>query len=133
MTQTFNDNVLIDGNQDIEQLRVQGHSTQTDPLQTWESSAAQVLVQVTGDGRMQVGDDLATPDALVEAHRAETSTSKPKRGLHSLGKITNLLTDVIAWVVAELELLGTNGVSGLQAALRAKLTHNNTGTSTSAE
>jgi hypothetical protein len=136
MTQTtFTDNVLIDGSQDITQLRVQGHTTQNQPLETWENSAGSVLAQVSGDGRLQIGDDLgvATPDSLMEAHRAETSDSKPKRGFHSLGKITNLVTDVIAWAVAELELLGTAGVSGLQTALRAKLTHNNSGNSTSAD
>jgi hypothetical protein len=134
MTQTtFTDNVLIDGSQDIKQLRVQGHTTQTQPLQTWEDSAGSTLAQVTGDGRLEIGDNLVTPDALLEAHRDSASSSKPKRGFNSLGKVTNLLTDVITWAVTELELLGSAGVSGLQTALRAKLTHNNTGTSTSAE
>ncbi|MEO8609541.1 MAG: hypothetical protein ABI690_16740 [Chloroflexota bacterium] len=133
MTQTtFTDNVLVDGSQDIKQLRVQGHTTQTLPVQTWEDSAGSTLAQLTGDGRFIIGDDV-TPDSLVEAHRLETSTSKPKRGIHSLGKITNTVLDVITWAVAELELLGSAGVSGLQTALRAKATHNNTGTSTSAE
>ncbi len=120
------------GKQDVEELKVQGHTTQSQPLQTWRDSAGGILAQVTGDGRLIVGDDV-TPDSLIEAHRLETSTTKPKRGLHSLGKITNLLADLITWAVAELELLGSAGVSGLQTALRAKLTHNNSGTSTNAE
>jgi hypothetical protein len=132
MTQLFTDHVVIHDNEDIEQLRVQGHSTQTTPLQTWETNAPDVLAQITGDGRLQIGDDLSTPDSLVEAHRAESSTS-PKRGIHTLGRITNLLADIITWAVAELELWGSNGVSGLQTAFRAKLTQKNTGTSTSAE
>lgn len=133
MTQTdFTDNVVIDGSRDIEQLTVQGHTTQTQPLQAWRDSTNQLLVQITGDGRTQVGDDLgmATPDALVEAHRDESS-SKPKRGFHSLGRISGTLNEVIAWAVQELELLGTGGISALHSALRAKLTNQNTGTMSS--
>lgn len=136
MTQTtFTDNVVVQGSRDIDQLKVQGNATQLQPLQTWETSSGGVLSQVTGDGRLQVGDDvgLASPDALVEAHRAETSTAKPKRGWHSLGKVTNLVSDLVTWTMAELLLLGSAGVSGLQTAFRAKLTHNNTGSSTNAD
>ena len=138
MTQTtFTDNVLIDGSRDIEQLRIQPNASQLKPLQTWENSdGTTIQVQISKDGYLQMGDDLlgwSTPDALAEAHRDAASTTKPKRGVHSLGKITNLVSDVIAWWVAELELLGSAGVSGLQSALRSKLTHNNSGTSTSAE
>jgi uncharacterized protein (DUF608 family) len=83
MVQTFTDNVLIDGAQDADQLRVQGHSTQTQSLQTWETSAALVMAEMTGDGRLLLGDDLgaATPDSLIEAHRNETSITKPKHFL----------------------------------------------------
>jgi hypothetical protein len=38
-----NDRVMIDGSADLIQLRVQGHSTQTNNLQTWENSAGAVL------------------------------------------------------------------------------------------
>lgn len=154
MTQTFNENVLVDGSQDVQQLRVQGHTAQTEALQTWEDSTgmvqaqvaadgsfqvgsdSNVLAQLTGDGRLQVGDDLglATPDALIEAHRDANSTPPlPKRGIHSLGRITTLITDLVAWMVAELELLGAAGVASLQTAFRAKVTHNNTGSSTTAD
>lgn len=34
MAQTFDEQVFIDGSDDEVQLRVQGHSTQTEPLQT---------------------------------------------------------------------------------------------------
>lgn len=133
MTEVFTQDVLIDGSQDTEQLRVQGHTTQNDALQTWENSSGGVLAQVSGDGRVQVGDDLgmATPDSLVEAHRDSPSTTKPKRGFHSLGRITDTLNAVVAWAVAELELLGTAGISALHSALRVKLTNSNNGTMTS--
>jgi hypothetical protein len=132
MTQTFTQDVFVDGTQDAEQLRVQGHTTQTDPLQTWENSAGDPLAQISGDGRLQVGDiGMTTPDALIEAHRE--NAAMPQRGIHSLGRISGALSDAVSWVVGELELLGTGGVSGLQTALRARLTHSNSGDSTEAE
>src|SRR4030095_218350 len=113
MTQTtFTDNVLVDGSQDIKQLRVQGHTTQNQPLQTWEDSAGTALAQVTGDGRVQAGDDvgLPSPDALIEAHRLETSTAKPKRGFHSLGRVSGTLATLVQWMVGELELRGSTAI-----------------------
>ncbi|MBL8160966.1 MAG: hypothetical protein JNJ61_03205 [Anaerolineae bacterium] len=133
MTQTtFTDNVLIDGSQDIKQLRVQGHTTQNQALQTWENSAGDTVVQVSGDGRLSVGDDLgvATPDALVEAHRAETSTAKPTRGFHSLGRVSGALASLVQWIVAELELRGSTAIDALHTALRIRATNMNTGTPT---
>lgn len=133
MTQTtFTDNVLVDGSQDIEQLRVQGHSTQNDPLQTWEDSAGDVLAQITGDGRLQVGDDvgLASPDALVEAHRDDSSTTKPQRGFHSLGRVSGTLATLVQWIVGELELRGSTAIDALHTALRIRASNMNTGTPT---
>ncbi len=133
MPQTFTQQVFVDGAVDEAQLRVQGHTTQNQNLQTWENSAGAVLGKVTGDGRLIIGDD-TTPDSLVEAHRTDpAATTRPKRGFHSLGKINATLSDLISWAVAELEILGTGGVSGIQAALRSKLTHNNSGTVTAAD
>lgn len=130
MTQTFVDNVLIDGAQDTDQLRVQGHSTQTQSLQTWETSAATLLAEMTGDGRLVLGDDLgtATPDSLIEAHRSDTSITKPKRGFHALGQISNTLTEITQWVVQEIEIRGANPLSALHTALRVRATNMNTGT-----
>jgi hypothetical protein len=128
MTQTtYNDNVYVDGSRDITQLTVEGHSTQNQPLEEWKNSAGSTLAQMTGDGRLQVGDDLggATPDALLEVHRADTSTAKPKRGLHLLGRIAGALATVVQWSVHELELLGNGVVSTVQAALRARATYDN--------
>lgn len=133
MTQTtFSDNVLIDGSQDIEQLRVQGHTTQDDPLQTWENSAGSVLAQITSDGRLQVGDDLglATADSLLEVHRAEVSTAKPKRGIHSLGQIGGTLAEVVQWMVGEMEVRGSSAINALHTALCIRASNLNTGTPT---
>lgn len=130
MTQTtLTDNLLVDGSQDIKQLRVQGHTTQIQPIQTWEDSAGGILAQVTGDGRLIVGDDV-TPDSLIEAHRLETSTSKPKRGLHSMGRISGTLATLVQWMVGELELRGSNAIDALHTGLRIRAANMNTGTPT---
>lgn len=130
MVQTiFTDDVLVDGSRDVKQLRVQGHTTQSDSLQTWENSAGIPLAQMSGDGRLSIGDDLgvATADAMVEVHRAETSISKPKRGLHTLGRISDSLVNVAQWLVAELEIRGSSAMSALQTTLRVRATNMNTG------
>jgi len=44
---TFTAAQMVDGSADAIQLRVQGHSTQTNIFQTWEDSSANVLVAVT--------------------------------------------------------------------------------------
>jgi hypothetical protein len=114
--------LLIDGVDNETQLRVQGDTTQTQPLQTWENSAGVAMAQLTGDGRLEVGSlDMGTPDALIEANRDENS-SLPQRGIQALGRISGAIANAIAWAVHELELTGTGSVSGLHAALRARLT-----------
>lgn len=135
MTEIFNENVVIDGSSDVVQLQVQGHTTQTEPLQDWEDSSGTSLARVTGDGKIQVGDlGLSTPIALVEASADLTAeSSKPKRGIHALGRLTGALTDALTWVVHELELSGTGGISTVQAALRAKVTNRNVGNVANAE
>jgi len=131
MTQTFTQDVLIDGSTDTIQLQVQGHSTQTAPLQSWQSNGGVPVAQVTGDGRLQVGSfssgQMATDDSLLEAHRAETDTSKPKRGMHTLGIIAGTFTDIVSWVVHELTLRGTSGVQNLYSALRVRVRNEATG------
>jgi len=49
MTQTYTEDVVIDGSSDVTQLTVQGHSAQTEPLQIWEDSAGTDLAQVAED------------------------------------------------------------------------------------
>ena len=75
---------------------------------------------------------MATDDALVEIHRDEIETGKPKRGLHTLGTLTSPLSDIVAWVVQELHLKGSGGISALHSALRVRLTNDNTGAMTGA-
>jgi hypothetical protein len=135
MTETFNEEVVIAGSADVTQLQVQGYTTQTEPLQSWEDSAGEPLAQMTGDGKFQIGDlGLSTPDALIEASADLTGASaKPKRGLHAFGRFTGALSNALTWAVQVLELTGTGGVSTLQTALRTEITNQNTGTVTSAE
>jgi hypothetical protein len=132
MTQTtYNDNVLIDGSQDAKQLRVQGNAIQDQPLQTWEDSAGNILTRVTGDGRIQTGDDVGfpSPDALVEVHRASSST-KPQRGIHSLGQVSGALDNPVQWMIGELELWGSSAINALLTTFRIRATNKNTGTPT---
>lgn len=135
MTETFSENVVIDGASDVIQLRVQGHTTQTQPLQDWEDSSGETLVRVTGDGKIQAGDlGLSTPTALIEASADLTPVSSmPRRGVHALGRFTGVLTEALTWAVHEFELLGSGGIDTLQTALRAKITNQNTGAMTNAE
>jgi hypothetical protein len=122
----------IRGQADAPQLEVIGNSSQTFPLQKWENSAEDVLAQVTADGRLQIGSfdngEMATDDALIEAHRADDATSLPTRGLNMLGEITGTLSNIVQWAVQELVLKGTGGISALHSALRVTLTNQNTGT-----
>lgn len=111
----FNDAVVIDGAQDIEQLVVQGHTTQTQPLQEWQASSGDPLARLTGDGRLQIGSFdngvMATDESLIEAHRLETDADAPKRGLHLKGALSGPLSGLVAWVVQELTLKGSSGVA----------------------
>ncbi len=127
MTQTFNENVVIDGQADETQLTVQGHSSQDEALQVWEDSGGNDLARVSGEGRLQVGDFDATSEALIEGHNLE-DVDKPKRGFHAGGILTGVLNSVVSWVVQELKLKGSGGVSALYSALRVRLENQNTGT-----
>lgn len=130
----FTDGVEIQGSQDVKQLKVQGHSSQTAPLQSWEDSSATELSQITADGRLLVGDDLGsgTPDALIETHR-DSASSRPPRALHALGRAAGVLSDALQWVVHELELVGSGVISGLHSTLRLRLRHESTGDATDAQ
>jgi hypothetical protein len=57
----FTTQQMVDGTSDQIQLRVQGNSTQTTNLQTWESSAGAVLTNVTAEGKLVQNLTLATP------------------------------------------------------------------------
>jgi hypothetical protein len=68
----------------------------------------QVDKDVAIDGQLRVGSpdmgQMATEDALVEVHRNPDDIQAPKRGLHLLGAIQNMVQQAISWVVHELEL-----------------------------
>src|SRR5258708_3411076 len=135
MTQNFND-VQITGITDTTQLGVKANTTQTQPLQSWQDNAANTLAQVTGAGHLELGNNLgvgAPHDAFIQANSNLTLPTSITSVWHTLGTLTGALSGAVVWVVHELQLLGTGGVSGLQSALRTKLTHANTGNSTSAE
>jgi|GEM_PF-1592045 len=133
MTQTYTEDVIIDGTEDEVQLVVQGHSTQTEPLQEWQDSGGNTLAQISEDGRLQNGDiGLTTPDALIEAHR-DSGLSLPTRGINTLGKVAGVISSALAWVFIELQLVGTAAISSIHAAVRGRLTHSSTGDSSGAE
>lgn len=134
MPQTFDETQII-GDQNTTQLLVKGYSTQTNPLQEWQKSDGAALAQLTQEGRLRIGGDLSlsTPSALLEANQDLTSGESIKQGWQSLGKITGALSQAVSWIVHELQLLGTGGVSSVHAVLRSKLTHNNSGNSSSAD
>jgi hypothetical protein len=51
----FGDQVKIEGSQDIEQLIVKAHSTQTSVLQEWQNSSGTVLSSIDGEGHLGIG------------------------------------------------------------------------------
>ena len=134
-TQTYSDDVEILGSQDEVQLVVRGNTVQSEALQQWQNDAATALAEVTEDGRLRVGGDLAVsaPSALVEANLDLVPSDTIKQGWQSRGSITGALTEAVTWILHELRLLGTGGVSGLYTAMRSHLTHSNSGDSSNAE
>ncbi len=132
MTETFIENVIIDGSSNVVQLTVQANDTQTEALQTWENSGGVEVARVQLDGRIQTGSlDTgagATGDAQIEVFRHEDTTSLPKRGLNITGAIKDSLTSVVSWSVHELFLIGNAGVRALHSAMRVRVINQNTGT-----
>lgn len=130
----FTDAVRIEGSQDTVQLSVQANDPQITSIQTWLDADEQPLVQITGDGRIAMGDDLGfiTHDALIEAHR-DIDSSRPIRSFHALGRVIGIMQHAVQWVVHELEILGESVLSGLQTTLRVRLRHQSTGDSRDAD
>ena len=64
--------VFIDGDADAIQLRVQGNTTQTNPLQTWEDSEAHVLAQVDENGQVLIDGQQDQVQLRVQAHSTQT-------------------------------------------------------------
>ncbi len=131
----YTDNVVIEGSRDLTQLRVEGTAGQTKPLQQWQDDADSVKAQVTHDGRLQIGNDWedSAPTALIEVHRDDTPGDEPTQGLSVLATLSGAASHVLEWVVHKLQLHGSGGVSSQATALRAELTHNNTGDSSAAD
>ncbi len=127
--------VLIDGSEDVTQLEVRGHTTQSEALQTWTDGSGNVLARLTAEGYLQLGEPgSGAPAALLEAIRQlNLSVDDPEHGLQTRGEVTGQVLDALTWVLHELELLGTGGVHSLQAALRSRLAHRNSGDSSQAE
>jgi hypothetical protein len=128
----FNEAVTISEEDDVTQLTIQGNDPQTNPLQSWQAHGDTDLARLTGDGRFQIGSfdngEMATDDALIEAHRHEDDTTKPKRGFHLLGTIKGTLNAAVSWIVHELILKGTTGITAAHTALRVHLRNEATGT-----
>src|SRR5260221_14372500 len=131
MTQTLND-TLIQGTADVTQLTVQGYSSQTQPLQEWQTSGGTALVRVTADGRLQLGSNFGgAADALLQVNYLP-SGAMPTSVWHAPGTVSNAGTPV-NWVFHELQVSGTAAFSGLHNGLYTRLTHNNTGSAGAAE
>jgi|GEM_PF-5873269 len=132
MTKTYNEDVIINDNLEVNgvsdevQVSVKGASTQTEALQQWKNNGGTVLSEIDENGHLIVGSQDGTIDALLEAHNIEDS-NKPSRGLHSKGILTGTLSNLVSWVVNELGLKGTGGLSALHRALRVQATNENTG------
>ncbi|KAB2857295.1 MAG: hypothetical protein F9K46_13120, partial [Anaerolineae bacterium] len=106
---TYTDPVFIDGSQDDPQLRVQGHTTQTDPLQTWENSAGVKLAQVDSNGQVFIDGSQDVTLLRVQAHSTQNQplqTWENSAGT-ALAQVTN---------DGRLEV-GNNAVGGVSAAL----------------
>lgn len=117
----FTDAVEIEGSQEIAQLKVQGNATQTTALQQWEDETATSLAQITGDGRLHVGDTpgMGASQALLQTHRDGASTNSPKRGLHISGEVEDASDATLIWSNYDLTLSGalttTQQATGLSA------------------
>lgn len=122
----INDNLEVNGASDEVQVAVTAASTQTAALQQWKANGGTVLSEIDEEGHLLVGDQDATSDAFIEAHNIE-DLSKPRRGLHNKGIITGTLSKLVSWIVQELSLKGTGGVSALHQVLRVKAVNENTG------
>lgn len=132
MSETINTNVEINGSSDTTQLKVSAHSSQTAPLQSWNTSSGDQVARTEPDGRFQTGSlDTgagATGDAQIEVFRHEDATTLPTRGLNITGAIKDALTAAVSWSIHELFLKGTAGIQALHSALRVRVVNENTGT-----
>jgi hypothetical protein len=59
---TFDSAVEIEGREDTPQLTVQGHTTQDQPLQTWEDHSGAEVAHMNGDGSLDLAEQSSAPD-----------------------------------------------------------------------
>lgn len=73
------------------------------------------------DGNLRVGDDPGTTNAMIEAQREATSTTKPKRGLQTTGEVENenAPSNTLTWSNHEVSVLGASTDVAQVTALRA--------------
>jgi len=136
MTQLFND-VKITGVADVSQLTILANATQvTNPIQVWQDSAGNPLLRVSGDGRLQIGNNIAlgSADALINANYTP-SGALPTSVWHATGvlNVPTSLSGTVNWVDHELQLTGAGTVNGVQSALYTKLTNSTTGNAGTAD
>jgi hypothetical protein len=136
MTQLFND-VKITGVADVPQLTILANATQvTNPIQVWQDSSGNPLLRVSGDGRLQIGNNIAlgSADALINANY-NPSGALPTSVWHAAGvlNVPTSLAGTVNWVDHELQLTGAGTVNGVQTALYSKLTNSTTGNAGTAD
>src|SRR5258708_26855429 len=111
----FTDSVEVLGSQDAIQLKVKAHSTQNQPLQSWQDNSGAIQGELTGNGRLQIGNEAAgaTDGALIEANHniSGSSLSPVSGGWHTLGRVTGALSSAVTWVMHELRLQGTGSLN----------------------
>lgn len=133
---TQNDPLVLTGTQsNVTQLEVTAHAPQDHAIQTWRIGGGAVA-QISKDGRLEVGDlavaSSASP-ALIEADQNISASSQVNQGLQTRGVVANAMTNPLVWSTHDLDFNGSGGIGGDQIALRAKISHNNTGSGTTAD
>jgi len=95
----FGDQVSIDGQQDVPQLIVTGHSTQTSKIVSFEKDDATVLLDVDNDGILRLPENkIVLNDTGVQSNTVAQSTepSSPVEGDRYLDDGTNTATGLPA-------------------------------------
>jgi hypothetical protein len=104
------DQVKIEGSQDIEQLIVKAHSTQTSDLQEWQNSSGTVLSSISNLGKLTIAVPTATTEALVLQTTDNDSTKNLFEGRNSADNPIISITQDSANQGA-LQLYGSTGIA----------------------
>ncbi len=109
---TFNASQMIDGINDEIQLRVQGHSTQTTNLQTWETSAAAVKAAVDISGHLGLGGvPLSNSVITIQETMSITSATGEMYGAYIRPQFLSTTIDATTSVQYGLTFLGKTHAS----------------------